>query len=224
MTDDAFSPGTQAPLDCIPPGYKVRVAGDDDAGALVRLHLEAFPHFFLSRLGPAFLRKYYSALLLHRAGIVLLAEDRYEPCGFAAGSSDPADFYSEIRRRRLELALCAVPALVRMPSLIRRLLIDAERVSVESIAGGDSVCELASLAVGRAARRHGLGTQLVRAFAAKAAERHCAGVTVRTDALGNDSVVEFYKRLGFVCVRSDHSDRRRPMLELRLTVVASPVC
>ena len=95
--------------------------GAADVARVVELHLAAFPGFFLSFLGPRFLRLFYAEAVAV-GGICLVVEARGGVAGFVAGSDRPGGFYGALlRRRALAFALAAAPALLRRPSSALRV-------------------------------------------------------------------------------------------------------
>src|SRR5215469_15921814 len=94
----------------------------DDADSVVRVHLGSFPGFFLSLLGPLFLRLFYRAVAAEATGIAVVAEQGGEIVGFVCGCSHPGGFYRRLFKRQWwKFALAAAGALVRRPSRIVRL-------------------------------------------------------------------------------------------------------
>src|SRR5262249_51964906 len=98
-------------------GSIIRSATPGDLPDIVAIHQKAFNHFFLTRMGAAFLRRYYELVLHYHAGIVLVAERHGVLEGFVCGFADPAAFYRSMWRNRFSFALPAVTALLRNPSL-----------------------------------------------------------------------------------------------------------
>lgn len=164
------------------------------------IHVRAFEHFFLTQLGPMFLREYYRAVYKYDAGITLVAcsPDLGSVEGFAAGFVDPPAFYAHLRSRRLRLAFAALPQLLRNPALLPRLLGNARRVTRNGLQAPSSrESELASIAVSPLAQGKGLGKLLVKAFLAQSRRFGADCVSLTTDAYGNDRVHGFYQTLGF---------------------------
>jgi hypothetical protein len=88
-------------------------------------HLAAFPGFFLSFLGPRFLREFYSAFTVEDNSIAVVAEDLLsgEVLGVAAGMLDPRAFFRRLLLRRWwAFGFWSLPALARNPKAIRRVL------------------------------------------------------------------------------------------------------
>ena len=168
----------------------------DDIDQVVGVHLESFPGFFLSFLGPGFLKVYYRAACLDREGICLVASnEKRDVRGFVVGSSSPGGFYRRIFIRHfLGFLLNVLRAVANRPSIIGRLIRTAARAAGEQPPG---CAGLFSIAVSPAAQGQGVGRDLVRGFIHQADDRGCRRVSLTTDSQGNDRVNDFYRSLGF---------------------------
>jgi ribosomal protein S18 acetylase RimI-like enzyme len=176
----------------------IRRAEERDLDAVTRVHLESFPGFFLSCLGPRFLRLLYQEILNSTDGVLIVAEDGGCVIGFAAGTTTQMGFYrSLLRRRAIGFAFAALPYALRRPIIVPRLL-RALRRPAESAGSSAAAC-LMSLAVDPAAGGTGIGGRLVGAFCDELRARGSERVCLTTDAVGNDGVNRFYIRQGF-CV------------------------
>lgn len=99
-----------------------RLAGIDDAGPLARAHMISGarqPAGFMFRLGERFLKEYYRSILMTKGTVILCAEKDGAIAGFISGSLCAEERLPGLRRRRIQIALAAVPAFIRHPSLIR---------------------------------------------------------------------------------------------------------
>lgn len=178
-----------------------------DLDDVVAVHRAAFPNFFLSFLGPAFLRVFYGFVVAE--GIALVAEDGGAIAGFVAGVLDSQSFYRRLARRRaLQVAFAIVPAVLRRPSTLARVVRRArQRAGPGALTPAGA--ELMSLAVDPAHRQRGVGKALVDAFAARAGR-----LWLTTDAVDNDAVIRFYESLGFTRTRAYSTPEGRAVLEL----------
>lgn len=175
---------------------RIRPAERGDLDAITRVHLWSFPGFFLSCLGPRFLRLFYAEILASDDGVLVVAEQDGAVVGLAAGTTMQAGFYRALLRRRLfGFAFAALPAAVRRPAIVPRLL-RAFRRPAESASASSAAC-LMSLAVDPSAGGRGVGAQLVAAFCGELRRRGSRDVCLTTDAAGNDDVNRFYRRNGF---------------------------
>ncbi len=212
---------------------EVRPMTQRDLGDVVVIHRAAFPNFFLSFLGPRFLRVFYGFIVSDGIGIVALADGTL--AGFVAGVSEPRLFYRRLMRRRLvRLVLAIVPAVLRHPSTLGRVARRArQRTSTDAenrrpgtddrindrrsgpvgnqLADG---AELMSLAVDPKQERGGIGRALVAAFSERATASGEKRLWLTTDAAENDRVIRFYEDLGFVKSREFVTTEGRAMVEL----------
>lgn len=175
----------------------IRPATANDLSGIITIHQKAFGDFFLTRLGGQFLHAYYSLVLDYGSGILLIYKGRNELQGFASGFVNPAEFYRLMWSRKLTLALPVVSALLRYPSLSRRVVFGIRRVHGGGLDYPPRSCELSSIAVAPNGTGNGLGKALVRAFLAKARSLGAGCVHLTTDADGNDSINLFYRSVGF---------------------------
>ena len=89
----------------------------------VRIHLQGFPSFFLSFLGPRFLREFYSSFLADPVGMGFVASDSAKQViGVVVGSVDPRGYFTRLLRRRWwAFCLACAGAVARRPSCVPRL-------------------------------------------------------------------------------------------------------
>ena len=174
----------------------------------------AFPGFFMTQLGPWFLREYYRCVLDYPRGIVVTEHDTLGCVGFAAGFIEPSSFYQGLRRRRLRLGLAALLGIAARPMRIGALLENYRRAGGMARQTGDaSTAELSSLAVRPDRAGRGTGSRLVTRFVADARHAGAARVVLTTDTYENDRVNRFYQRLGFRCARTVEARRGRVLNE-----------
>lgn len=180
---------------------KVVPATLDDIASVVELHLEAFPKFFLTALGPAFLRGYYKLILEYEDGILLVARRNDNvPIGFVAGFVMPERFYAELRKKRLSFALTCIPAIVRSPSIVVRLMLTARSTSRPD--DSRHLGELSSLAVSPTHESQGLGRTLLYAFIDRCRDADCHRLRLTTDSHNNVRANRFYASAGWRLVQA----------------------
>ncbi len=174
----------------------IRRAQPGDLDDITRVHLESFRGFFLTVLGARFVRLMYEEIMKSEAGVLVVAEDGRQVIGLAAGTTEQAGFYKSLIRSRLfAFGFAALPAAIRRPAIIPRLM-RALRRPAESATSSAPAC-LMSLVVSSDAAGKGVGGQLVTAFCEELRERGANLVCLTTDAVENDSVNRFYRRLGW---------------------------
>ena len=178
---------------------------------MVGVHNVAFPGFYLTQMGPAFLRGYYSSVLSYSKRIALVAVQDGTVIGFAVGFVEPESFYAHFRANRTRLLPAIVIGLLHRPGLIVRTLQNARRV--QHVRHEESEAELSSIAVDSSAR--GVGSKLLLAFLERAREAGARAVSLTTDAVDNDAVNRFYVKHGFL-LRKSFDDGGRLMNEYHL--------
>jgi ribosomal protein S18 acetylase RimI-like enzyme len=175
----------------------IRKATVNDLPGIVTIHQTAFSHFFLTRLGGEFLRKYYDLVLNYRAGIMLVSEGPVVLEGFACGFADPAEFYQLMWRHRRAFTLPVFSALLRHPSLAAKVLNGVQRIQTPASEWPAGSCELSSIAVTPEMSSNGLGKALMKAFLTHAQWMDAQCVYLTTDADDNDAANAFYRNVGF---------------------------
>src|SRR5579863_3984512 len=92
----------------------VRNMACQDIDDVVEVHLRSFPGFFLSLLGPAFLKRLYSELLDDPSGIAIISKHNGRVQGFVAGTAEPRGFYRRLLVKKwLPFALASVFPVIR---------------------------------------------------------------------------------------------------------------
>jgi len=165
---------------------------------LVTLHTSAFPGFFLTSLGPRFLRLLYAGFAREPNGISIVAEDDGVIVGFAAGTTVPDVFFGRLLRRQgWRFALAVVPGMLRNPLFVARKCLGALFYRGEQPAGLANAALLSSLAVSPSSGRKGVGQKLVQAFAEEARRQDRSAIYLTTDEVDNERVNRFYAKCGF---------------------------
>ena len=174
----------------------VRRAAPDDAWAIARIYIEAFPALRLSRMGAAFAARYFKRLLSapQAIGVVALG-DRGECVGFAVGyCGRSAEMQQWLLRRPIGLALSAAGSVLRRPGL----LIDIFRGAAAqgSLVRDARGAFLVSIAIANARRGAGAGRTLLTTFV-EDAHRVGAGTVWLEVAPDREAAMQLYKSLGF---------------------------
>lgn len=177
----------------------LRTTTNRDVNGLCSLHMKSFPDFFLTSLGPRFLRLLYAGFAHEPGGICIVVEDKGVVVGFAAGTTAPDVFFGRLLRRQgWRFALAAIPGLLRNPGFVARKCFGALFYRGEQPAGLANAALLSSLAVSPACGGQGLGQQLVQAFADASQRQGCSAIYLTTDEADNARVNRFYAKCGFV--------------------------
>ncbi len=170
---------------------------------VVDIHITAFKGFFLPYLGKNFLHGYYSCIINYNLGILLVAVYGSRTVGFSAGFVKPSNFYIELRRKKLSLAIATLPAIIKDPRKIARLLVNYKRTKAfsQDQQMQKSIAELSSISV-KPGEKKGIGAELINAFIKQAKDLGASVVRLTTDTYGNERVNVFYKKQGFMFTRS----------------------
>jgi ribosomal protein S18 acetylase RimI-like enzyme len=183
-------------------GWTVRPATPADAERVAKLHVEAFPGFFLTELGVRFLKRMYASFAGNADAICLVAvaNDRDGSVfGFVAGTVRPESFFSRmLRRQGLAYALDAFPALARHPLRVAKRLLRGLLYRGEKPDGIPGAALLSSLAVSPGKRGSGVAGGLVDAFCREVRARGASAVYLTTDRDENPRANAFYQRLKFI--------------------------
>lgn len=166
--------------------------------AVVRTHLASFPGFFLSFLGPRFLREFYTAFLHEDTGIALVAEDAAngQVLGFVVGTTQPNGFFKRLLKRRWwAFCLASISTLLRQPASAPRIF---RAIFYRGTAPqGLERALLSSIAVDPDAAGRGLGQALVESWVKEVRKCKAAGCYLTTDANDNEAVNRFYEKCGW---------------------------
>ena len=116
----------------------------------------------------------------------------------------------------LKFALSALVPVLKKPSVIRRVARAVSHPSANPV--GDDVAGLFSIGVLPELQGTGAGKKLVLAFLDEAMKRGCNRVFLTTDRDNNDSVNQFYSKLGFSIERQYVTPEGRRMNEYWITL------
>lgn len=181
---------------------------------LSKLHMAAFPDFFLTQLGLSFLKTLYRGYIEDENSGILVAEINGKLAGFIAYSNEYSRFYKRLLKRYLfQFAFCSLLAVIRHPSFIKRLL-GAFKKSDE-VKKEEAYVELASICVNPKIESRGIGSKLIdklKEITDFSAHKY---INLETDACGNDVVNKFYIKNGFQLARSYVTAEGRKMNEYR---------
>lgn len=182
----------------------------DQVGACARLHLAAFPEFFLSQLGERFLREFYNAFVDGPDAVTAVCLDQTGGVlGVVVGTLRPAGFFSRLLWRRWYAFAWAAAALAlrhprHVPRLLRALAYRGQ-VPIET-----SGALLSSICVAPHAQGLGVGTQLLRAFERRVDAEGVPAYLV-TDRVDNEDGNRFYRRNGWRLEGSYETSQGRAM-------------
>jgi ribosomal protein S18 acetylase RimI-like enzyme len=184
-----------------------------DIDKIVDVHLRSFPGFFLSFLGPRFLKLFYLGLYKANEGIIFVyVNEDNAPIGFVVGAINPSGFYSRLLKRDwLRFACASVIPILKKPLIFGRIARALYYPANNPI--GENVAGLFSIGVSPETKRAGIGKLLVKAFLEEAKNRGCKKVYLTTDSDNNEIVNKFYLGIGFTLGRQFEPFKGRRMNE-----------
>ena len=165
---------------------------------VVDVHMQAFPEFFLTFLGPKFLREFYNSFSYESTGIGFVAEDAEtgDALGVIVGPLVPDGYFKRLLQRRWwAFCLASAIAIFKRPIIIKRLF-RALFYRGESPSGPQRAL-LSSIAISPQSQGHGIGQALVKTWVEEVKRRGCTGCYLTTDANDNDKINSFYQKLGW---------------------------
>lgn len=190
---------------------------------VVHVHMQAFPGFFLTFLGPRFLKEFYASFLADPAGVGFVAEaSSGEVLGVVVGPLVPDGYYRRLLVRRWwAFAAASFGAVVRKPTTTGRLV---RAVFYRGASPADQRRSLlSSLTVAPAQQGKGIGRALVRRWLEEVRMRGAQGCYLTTDAEGNEGVNHFYQSLGWIVDASYRTPEGRRMNRYILDFPGEPI-
>ena len=179
-----------------------------------KLHMFAFPDFFLTQLGLPFLKTLYRGYLEDDNSGIIVAEINGKLAGFIAYSNEYSEFYKGLLKRRLiQFAFCSLLAVIRHPFFLKRLL-GAFRKS-DDAKKEEPYVELASICVNPKTEGRGIGSKLIDKLKELTDFTMYEYINLETDACDNDVVNKFYMKNGFQLARNYVTAEGRKMNEYR---------
>lgn len=165
---------------------------------IVTIHIKAFPTFFLTFLGPRFLKEFYKSFIYDQAGIGFVAIDNVtgNVLGAVVGPFTPQGYFKRLLKKRWYVfCLASISSVLKKPIIIKRLF-RAIFYRGEAPTGPQRAL-LSSIAISPQVQGQGIGHALVKRWIQEVAHRGGSGCFLTTDAENNNSVNRFYQKLGW---------------------------
>ncbi len=176
--------------------YKIVPIQEKYIDNIVDVHIKAFPDFFLTFLGPKFLKEFYNSFIVDEQGIGFVALENDKLLGAIVGPFQPAGYFKRLLMKKwYAFCLASIGAVLKKPKVIKRLF-RAVFYRGESPPDGQRAL-LSSIAVSPDAQGKGVGRALVSSWLNEVKLRGGEGAFLTTDAENNDSVNGFYQKLGW---------------------------
>lgn len=182
--------------DDLPEGnYAISPIDKQDIEPIVKIHMASFQGFFLTFLGHSFLKYFYQMFVESSYGVGVVAKKEQHAVGFACGTIHPTSFYRDlIQRKWFYLSVSAIPAIIKQPKTIMRLLGNVVHNTRGSV---NSSAVLLSIAVYSDEQESGCGKLLIEEFIKTIKHQGASRVSLSTDRENNEKVNRFYRNIGF---------------------------
>ena len=171
---------------------------EKEVDAIVKIHQEAFPDFFLTTLGNRFLRLYYKCMCNCKDAITLCAEEDGEVKGFATSSYYSHGFNTTLIKKNLfKFGLMGIELMFTKPKAILRLAKNLDKkAEKDAVMDNGEYAELYSIAVKPGNQGSGIGKKLLVATEEDVA-KHNGIISLTTDYYNNEKTIGFYHSLGY---------------------------
>lgn len=191
-----------------------RKASAADIDSVARVHIKAFPGFFLTKLGYGFLCELYRGFLSHTSGVFLVCEaEDGQIIGFAAGTLAPEQFFYDLRKERSwHFLMSAIPALFKNPSLVFAKLYSAIFYKGDKPSELEGGALLSSIGILPELIGKSIGAKLLFNFEAEIFSHEKKFIYLTTDEANNEKVNYFYTRNGYLVESRFMQGGKRPML------------
>lgn len=191
--------------------WSIRSADEKDIPGIIDVHIQAFPHFFLTSLGPSFIKLIYKAFL-NVGCVFLVATINHEIRGFAVGVPHASG-------RDKVLLLSFIPRLIIaiIPSFFRSPIKILKRIAFELLTSQklpeipNNAIVLRSIGVLQVDKGSGLAVELLKNFEDCAKKSGAQSVALTTDAINNDYVIKFYRNNGYQIANNFYQSKKRQM-------------
>lgn len=186
-----------------------------DVPSIVKVHMSAFPDFFLTKLGAHFLHTYYRAFVMSDDGCVLCAkDDTGEVVAFCAAAYLSSGFNKRLVKKRLvPFMIEGIHLLFSRPNSLIRLIKNFSKTSDQEEDSGQ-YAELFSIATEQELQGKGLGKMLIEELEKELLRVGVHEVSLTTDANDNEPTLAFYKKIGYEIMYPFVSYPNREMLRL----------
>ena len=185
-----------------------------DIDSVVRIHIAAFPDFFLTQLGSTFLQFYYKSVLKHKLGIMMGAYNDADLVGFCAATQLSKSFNSSlIINNPFLFSFVGVRLLFTNPKAIIRLFKNLTKSCSENNDNG-SYAEILSIGVDPKQQGGGIGKNLLKAVEEELKNCSIDKLSLTTDYYNNENAISFYKSLEYKIMYVFETYPKRKMYRL----------
>lgn len=175
----------------------IRKATINDVDTIVEIHLDAFKGFFLTSLGSAFLKFYYTCFVRSSEAVTMVAEEEDMVYGFSASTKVCKGFNSRLIKQNLfSFGLLSLKLLFTKPGALIRLAKNLTKKG-DSVEDNEDYAELYSIGVDSHQQGKGIGKKLLAKTEEVMKQEGVERVSLTTDYYNNESAVGFYLSMGY---------------------------
>lgn len=168
----------------------------EDIETVVKVHNSAFKGFFLTELGPDFLKLYYHSVAKAHDGILIGAYHNDRLIGFCAACTECSGFNTRlIKRNIINFGIIGLKLLFTRPKALIRLSKNLTKKGADKDNG--NYAELMSIAVDKEIQNSGAGKALIDCLEKFLVQRCVSRLSLTTDKLNNENTLAFYEKRGF---------------------------
>ena len=183
--------------------FTIRNARKGDLPIISKIHIDAFPNFFLSKLGCRFLKIYYNQYLIRNEVLLVSTDDNDRPVGFIAGLNDSKGYYQALKKDWYKLLFSISMSVLNYKLIILciRKMLSVLRFSAvnKQVVIYEKFHELTAIGVQPSCQGLGIGRMLLSEHVRKMSlVGNVDGIFLVTDHSDNKKVHNFYKSFGFV--------------------------
>lgn len=185
---------------------------------IVSIHQQAFPDFFLTKLGKDFLLMYYKSMCKCDRAITLCAMEDGEVIGFSTTALKSAGFNTKLIKENLSSFIWeAVKLLLSNPMALIYLIKNMSKKN-SSIDDMGDYAELFSIGVSPSCQGKGVGSMLLAETERIVSEKGVRMISLTTDKENNATAISFYKRNGYETMYEFIAFPNRPMYRFKKTI------
>lgn len=168
-----------------------------DVKGIVGIHNNAFPDFFLTKLGNNFLRLYYESMCKCKGAVTLCVVEDGNVLGFSTTAIKSAGFNTKlIKDNFVGFILEALKLLFTNPMSLIHLAKNMSKTNSDIEDKGD-YAELFSIGVSPDCQGKGVGSMLLTETERIISSKGVNQLSLTTDKYNNDSTIAFYKKNGY---------------------------
>lgn len=192
----------------------VKPISEKDLEIVVKIHLQAFHNFFLSKMGSSFLIAYYRAFLRNDNSVFLGCYHDDKLLGFCAATTLSKGFnFLLVKQNLIIFTIQGIKVLFSKPMALVHLYRNFSKNGSDQL-DKQNYAELYSIGVSPEFQGKGVGKILFNNLESTLKHKACEQLSLTTDKFNNDKTLYFYKGIGFNILYEFTSYPNRKMYRL----------